>query len=262
MVVAVRYLNRFGDRPRHSSLRHSGSAFALALTVMVGGLALSSNAALAASTLKSRVLSIELPVASAWDYVDGTAEYVGKHHSSIRPLVEAGARLHAALEILRSGLRTEQWPTGSHSRAASLVTQLAAVISDAKSLSEATSVSSTAAAMDALSKDQDGLFPNLITFNMDMGLPSFQVLVAVVDCQTDVSIVSIAISAFEHQNKALTPTLPLLLSNAHGGPYLNGNPSNAPFYSVSIIDGKEYVSAPSSSKPVLASATACDGAFT
>jgi hypothetical protein len=242
-------------------MRHSFTAIALVLAVVFGIFPVGSGSAFAASTLKARVLSIELPVTSSWDYVDGTAEYVGKHHSSIRPLVEAGANLYQALEELQSGIRTEQWPGNSHSMAASLVAQLSDVIADAKSLSKAGNISSVATALDALLKDQKALFPNLNTFNVDMGLPSFQVVVAVFDCQLDVKTVSTAIAAFEANNKSLTPTLPLLLSRAHGGPYLVGKPGLAPFYGISIINGRQYVAAPSSSRPTAASAKACEGAF-
>src|SRR5665213_599333 len=100
-TFAMKHLISVCNCPRRLFIRHSVSAIALALAVVLGIFPLSSNTAFAASTLKSRVLSIELPVASTWDYMDGTADYVGKHHSSIRPLVEAGANLYKALEKLQ-----------------------------------------------------------------------------------------------------------------------------------------------------------------
>jgi signal peptidase I len=70
-------------------------------------------------------------------------------------------------------------------------------------------------------------------------------------CQATGATLSVAMAAFSAQNPHLTPTEPLLLSHAHGGPYLASWPTPNKHFNYSIVAGKLMVSIPASAKAKL-----------
>jgi hypothetical protein len=99
-----------------------------------------------------------------------------------------------------------------------------------------------------------------LSLSIGSGLPASanQVSQVLKACQADGATVSTAIAAFEAQNPGLTVTEALLVSNTHGGPYLQNWPGNRSYYIFTLTARGllRVQSAKAGSKPIVFSGPA------
>ena len=238
------------------------SPILLSLVAAVSTLALTCQSASAGQqTLKSRVFTAELPAMTSWLDLEGTAESVGSHKSPLRALTSAAGTLANELRRFQRQLVSNSWPQSSSAVAQTMAAATSPSIFGAKALAKATNIIQAATLLTAMNRNESPFFYAMATFNGELKVPSVDALHAVLSCQADVSTVSIALEAFRYTNKSVVPTEALLLGTADGGPYIQDWPHNPPYYAITLVNGKQLLAAPSTSRAAPATLHACNGAF-
>ena len=215
----------------------------------------------ASAPLKYRVLSIELPVMSSWIALESDAMSVGSHKSPLSQLTDAASILAIDLRSLQSQLRSPTWPIRSSAYARTMAAATSPSLSAARALAHASGIANAATLLSKVNRNQSPFFYDMAIFNSELKVPSIAAVHDVLTCQADVAIVAVAIEAFTSSVKSVTPTESLLLGTSNGGPYLTSWPHNSPRYTIKLVAGKEFISAPSTSGAVPATSIACYPAF-